>query len=170
MNTESIPLINGVAIFEDKEFPWQPGKEVVERNVAHAIVRNPETKEILCLKSKKSSWRSLIVGGIDDGEDAVDAAIREIWEETGYKNVRFVATLGKTQTKFFADVHDENRIANATGLLFEVVDLEQDPISPEEAEKHSCHWVPESEVDEFLHLANQNYIWKKAQEVLEVSE
>jgi leucyl-tRNA synthetase len=124
----------------DKRNPHVEGKEVVFRNAVIVVVRNPKTDKYLCLKWKKQPWVTFVMGGIEEGESAVDAAIREIKEETGYKNVRFVKNLGSAQSEFFAAHKDVNRVAHTRNFLFELIDESQDELSKEESEIHELEW------------------------------
>ena len=79
----------------DHTNPHVEGKEIVSRNATISIVHDPKTKKYLCLKWKKQPWTTFISGGIEDGEDALESAKREVLEETGYKNLKLIRTLGK---------------------------------------------------------------------------
>jgi len=159
--TEEIPF------FEDQVDKIRPGEPTVERNAVNAVVYDQFTDKILCLKWNKHDWNTFIIGGIEGEEDPIEAAIREIEEETGYKNIEFVQELGKTKAAFYAAHKKVNRIANNTGLLFKLVDSEQNEVSEEELENHSMIWVPRNEVESFINIPPQKHIWKKAMSILD---
>lgn len=155
-----------IPYFEDKDEPMVEGKPIVERNVVHVIVINKKKQEVLCLDWKKFNWRMFIVGGIEGDEDPVQTAIREVAEETGYTDISFIAGVGKTKSVFYAAHKGENRIGNATGLLFELVSEDRKEVAEEEKDKHTAIWIAKDKVTEFLNVDNQFYIWEKALDIL----
>lgn len=126
----------------DKKNPPVEGKKSVERQTVQAIVRDPRTGKILCLKWKEHPWTTFIVGGVEEGEDLVAAARREIREETGYTNPTFRRVLGgPVHAEYFAAHKDENRIAHATAVLFDLEDDAREDVAPEELAKHEPVWL-----------------------------
>ncbi len=156
MSTDEIPF------FEDQTNRVIPGQPVIERDVATCVLYNPKTDEVLCLKWGSFDWKTLINGGIDEGEDAITAAKREICEETGYKDIRFLADLGKVRSSFYAANKKENRIANSTGLIFELITNERVDIDASELAKHISEWVHKDKVASYINIDWQLYLWEKA--------
>lgn len=135
--------------FVDHENPHVEGKEIVFRKGILAIVKNPKNEKFLLLNWKKQRWTTFICGGIEKGETPEEAAAREIIEETGYKNLKFIKKVcGPIQTEFFAAHKDLNRVAHSWVLLFELEDEVHDEISDEESQKHSLEWVDFSYINE----------------------
>lgn len=130
----------------DESNPHREGKETIFRNAVIVIVRDPKTQKYLCLKWKKQPWTTFVMGGIEEGEDAITAAKREIEEETGYKNVKFVEDFGDAQSEFFAAHKDVNRIAHTRNVLFELTNEEHSDISKEESEIHELVWMSLDEI------------------------
>lgn len=124
----------------DHTNPHREGKDIIFRNAIIAVLKNPKTEKYLTLKWKKQPWTTFVMGGIEGDEDPVDAAIREIKEETGYKNFKFVKSLGSAQSEFFAAHKDVNRIAHTRSLLFELIDESREEISDEEKDIHELEW------------------------------
>jgi leucyl-tRNA synthetase len=139
-------LLSGVGKVE-----FRPGEKVVERNVAQCIVWHPTERKVIILEVPDYEWCTLVMGGIDDNEDWIEGAGREIYEETGYKNVEFVGYAGQELWSEFWALHkNENRIAHFRGMEFKLKNLEQDELSPEEAKKHIIHWQdPEKALRQF---------------------
>jgi len=131
----------------DASHPHQEGKELVTREATVNILHDPKTDRYLCLKWKKQPWTTFVTGGVEGDESSVDAAVREIREETGYKDVRLVRTLGKMRSEFFAAHKDVNRIALNTVQLFELVSDARDEVSEDELAKHEAVWLTRGELE-----------------------
>ncbi len=105
----------------DKTNPPVAGKPSKTRRNVHAVVRDPKTGSFLILRSQTFGWDTVVIGGIEEGESAEDAARREIREETGYTDLTFVGRLGGTvMAEYFAKHKDENRVSLTEGLYFEL--------------------------------------------------
>lgn len=127
--------------------PPRPGKNNTERVMLHAIVKHPSKEEFLSLRWKEQPWRTFITGGVEDGEDVIDAGRREIQEETGFQNLRFIGKLPFViNAEFYAAHKDVNRSVHANILLFQLEDLTRLEVSPEEASRHEAEWTPMSEM------------------------
>jgi len=125
----------------DKRNPPVEGKESVERRNVQAYVRNPKNGKILCLRWKKHSWITFPMGGIEEGEDVIAAARREIEEETGYKNLKNPRVLGgEVRAEYFAAHKDQNRVSYTTLVSFDLENDERVPIAPEEEKEHEAYW------------------------------
>lgn len=135
------------SIIDDRN-PHVEGKKVVFRNTVLGIVRDPATKQLLTLKWKKQPWTTFVIGGIEEGEDVIAAAEREIHEETGYKNLKFIRVIGgPIQSHYFAAHKDQNRVSHTHSVLFELTDEStQDTISEKETATHELQWVDESNI------------------------
>lgn len=137
--------------FPDLENPFKPGKETIFREVVHSIVLNQKTGKILCLDWKDFGWKTFVIGGKENNEDAVEAALREIKEETGYKNLKFIKKLaGPWVNKFYAKHKDINRIAKAELLLFELENEDRDEVSIDETGRHNVVWIDKDKLKDFI--------------------
>ncbi len=127
----------------DERNPHRPGKDVVFRKTILGIVRDPATNKFLCLRWKKHPWTTFVVGGVEEGESWVEAARREIHEETGYTNLKLVRSLGgPIYTEFFAAHKDVNRIALGTSVLFELdANTTREEVRADETAAHEVVWL-----------------------------
>lgn len=127
--------------------PPVEGKRKSERKNVHALVRDPKTNKYLCLRSKKFKWVTFPMGGIEENENVVDAAKREVEEETGYKNLKLIRILGgQVRAEYFAKHKNENRVAYTKAVLFDLVDNAKSPVEKEWSDEHEMLWIDESEI------------------------
>jgi len=134
-------------LLEDMSNSWVDGKIVVEREVAHVIIRRSDGQVLVLYWKQEQKWDkklpiTFLIGGIESGEDLIQGATREIKEETGFINVKFKEqVLISTQSRFFAAHKDENRIANVMCLIFDLVDDKQVEVNVEEKKLHDWKFV-----------------------------
>jgi leucyl-tRNA synthetase len=126
----------------DEKNPHVPGKEIVFRNIVMAVIKNPKDGKFLVLKVKNPKWTTFVIGGVEEGENSEAAARREIFEETGYKNLKLIRVLGgPIYSEFYAGHKGVNRTAHNTTIYFELENEDHEPLAQEEAEKHDIAWV-----------------------------
>jgi len=143
----------------DTKYPTREDKETKKRDVVVAIVRNKDKKEYLCLRWNKIGWQSFITGGID-GEDIVNAAKREVLEESGYVDLKFVKELtGPIFAEFFRPHKDSNVIAKFRYLVFDLVSDKRVEVDQKEKDQHEAIWVSEDKIEKFLNVGNQKMAW-----------
>jgi len=152
----------------DPRNPPQEGKENTRRDVVHVILRDPKKKEVLIMFLKGEKWKgnepiNFIIGGIEEGESRKDSAIREIKEETGYTNVKFVKEIPfETQAKFFAAHKDVNRVVHVHTLVFDLMGSEKVEIEEDEyftKNSHEFKWIPYEKVEDILNIPDDKASW-----------
>lgn len=141
MSTPEIPLFVADDVRPDLPF--------VERDAITAVVRDPQTGKYLGLKWKEVDWDTFITGGIEEGQTAEEAALAEIREETGYKNLRLVKELPRYDSKFFHPPKGVNRFAHFHCFLFELENDEREELAEDELKKHEPVWLDEEELISF---------------------
>jgi leucyl-tRNA synthetase len=146
----------------DKKNPPRDDKKTVARNNVHALVQDPKTKKFLLLQWKDFPWRNFVVGGVEDGEDIIEAARREVREETGYTDLKFIKILGgPVQGQYFAAHKDENRIAYTTAVYFELTNSIPEQVSEAEKNKYDIEWVSLDHMNEANMVCAELDIWKR---------
>jgi len=144
----------------NEENPMRDGYPVVKRNNVNCILRNPKTDKYAYLKwNNAAKWATFIGGGVDGDEDIITAAKREILEESGYKNVKYVSNLGNCYSSGFAIHKNENRFAFITCIVFDLENEEKVSVDDKEAKQHELLWINKDEVAEALNMENQDYFW-----------
>jgi leucyl-tRNA synthetase len=169
--TYELPIRPVVAkYFMESENPPREGFPTVRRKNVHAIVRRATDGAVLMLRWKANQRASgayphtFIVGGIEEGEDAREAVLREIAEETGLHRVRFVSEVPAiVHSEYFAGHKEQNRYAEISILCFEADGDEAFDVAPEELEKHDPIWVLPSDVASTVNVAEGPYIWAQAE-------
>jgi leucyl-tRNA synthetase len=115
-----------------------------------AIVRNPKTNQFLTLNwGPKYGGTLFIGGGQEENETARQTAEREILEETGYKNVKFVAQTGTMHHHYYAFSKNVARNIEVRGVLFDLADEEKAATNLMQDEKgmFKLEWLSQSEVE-----------------------
>ncbi len=129
----------------------KPDLPFIKRDAVCVVVRNPKDDTYLCNSWKSFDMRGLFTGGIEEGEDVVETARREILEETGYKNLKYVRTSPvRINTFFYQRVKKQNRQAHFTFVFFDLADDERAPVKEEESSVHEVVWKKKGRAQRFL--------------------
>ncbi len=135
---------------------------VVERTAAMAVVKHWQDDKYLCLNWAWNDIHGFVTGGIEEGEDPVAAAKREIEEETGYSSAEFVRGLGsRTHVKFYAGNKKTNRFAHFTPLLFKLKDDARQPVAEEESKIHEAVWIDADKLNDYLNRDDFKLVWNR---------
>lgn len=138
--------IGDIPIMVDHKNPPVEGKPTVRRRNIHAVVYSPKRDAYLTFVWKKLPWTTIVVGGVDEDEDLVEAAQREVREETGYTDLQFEGILGSPiESHYFAAHKDENREAVTTGIYFTLRSEVQVSVAEEERVHNDVVWMPAPE-------------------------
>lgn len=102
---------------------------------------------VLVVNQHGTSW-SLPKGHVEEGEDALAAARREIYEEAGIRDLTLIRQLGSYQRFRLGrdggeDEEDESELKTIVMFLFETSETE---LSPVDLENPEARWVDSEEV------------------------
>ena len=153
-----VPVIAEKFINSGKEKPKE-GIEFEKRRTVNVYVKHWEENKIIYLDWKQYGWKSAVIGGIEEGEMEEEAAIRELKEETGYKNIKSIKVLDQKQVNMFYAPHKNvNRYSEITPVYIELEDGEKDEIAKNEKEIHTVHWIELDKAEEMMTFDNQKKI------------
>lgn len=141
-----------------------PQKNPVYRESIVALVKDPKHNRILTINwGKHAGGRLLIGGGLEKGEDPVEAAKREIAEETGYTNVKFLEQSETIHHHYFAHSKNEPREISVTGLLFELEDdtRAKPKLEDNEKGKFKVEWLSEEDAGADIEDELHAYVFAK---------
>lgn len=115
---------------------------------AGGVVINKHGK-ILVVAQKHNSW-SLPKGGIEEGETALEAAKREIYEESGVKDLEFIKELiSYDRYKIGINgLNDKSELKNITLFLFKTDFIGE--LKPLDKDNPEARWVQREEVSKML--------------------
>ena len=114
---------------------------------AGGVVLNKK-RQVLVVNQRGRSW-SLPKGHLEDGEDTLVAARREIYEESGLKDLKLVKLLGSYERMRIGKNGGEDgaELKKLTFFLFESESEELKPIDPDNPE---ARWVDRDKVCDLL--------------------
>ncbi len=104
------------------------------------IKRRRNGIQVLLIKDPYGKW-TWPKGKIDRGESSLDAAKREIREETGLKNIEIISKVGRTDYYFRRD----RRLIYKTVFLYLFRLGEEEPLLIQKAEIDDGKWYSEKE-------------------------
>ncbi|MDE1946261.1 MAG: class I tRNA ligase family protein, partial [Patescibacteria group bacterium] len=149
---------------------WRPDEPEVKRPVVACIVKHWSEDKYLFLRKKIADKATVAIAGGIDGEDIVKAGLREIREESGYLNAKYVRSLGSpVYYRFYSLSGKQNRISDLTPLYFELENGEKEEVSEDEKKQHDAVWLSKPEIEaEYLKGRAFNLIfWKRMEGVYE---
>ncbi len=138
-----------IAFYYEEKGAYAPkvGIPFVRRNNIAAIIKFQN--QYLFLSWNEVAYDgSLVTGGIDEGEDKLEAVKREVIEETGYYDIHSITPIDAINvSKFFVEHKNQNREAVYYPYLVELTSLNQIGIQDNEKKEHSWIWVDEKDLD-----------------------
>ena len=103
---------------------------------------------ILVVNQRGHSW-SLPKGHIEDGEDNLTAAKREIYEESGVTHLELVKELGSYQ-RYKPDLDVENGKSELKTIYLFLFKTDQEQLNPIDGENPKARWIEKHKVADLL--------------------
>ncbi len=137
---------------------------MLETKVAGGVVLNKEGA-VLVVNKNHDSW-SLPKGHLEDSEDALEAAKREIQEESGVSELEFVKELGSYKRYKIGkhEAEDKSELKEIRVFLFHTDQMSLHPVDPTNPE---ARWVAREEVVGLLTHKKDKEFWLSIKDKLD---
>ncbi|MCE9541098.1 class I tRNA ligase family protein [Candidatus Kaiserbacteria bacterium] len=160
-NIPTVQVVEPVFRRSDGGDAWRENESSKPRTAVMCIVKHWTNDEYLCIRWKDfAQIRTFVSGGIESGEDAVAAGLREIREETGFEHAKFVRHVASGRTQFYHQVKKTNIDAHFEYVYFELTDDAKVAVTEEESSHLEVVWTKRDEVQNFLTIAEKDYVWE----------
>lgn len=138
--------------------------QTMKRTKAAGGVVVNKNGEVLVVNQHGLAW-SLPKGHIDLNENSLEAAKREIYEESGIRDLTFIKELGEYQ-RYRINLQggdDKSELKDIIIFLFQTPEMNLQPIDPENPE---ARWVSRDEVSNLLtHRKDREFFLKIMKEI-----
>ncbi|MCL1972863.1 MAG: NUDIX domain-containing protein [Endomicrobia bacterium] len=132
-----------------------------------AVIYKIDNNELLFLliKSKRSGRWGFPKGHIEKGETGIEAAKREIFEETGIKNIKFIDGFREEDVYIIDGTQPETKGSSAEKhSIYFLAEALSEPENYDKKEISDLRWVNFEDMQKLLYFLNQKKTAKQAYE------
>ncbi len=138
--------------------------ETKETYSAGGVVLNTKGEVLVVSQQNGTSW-SLPKGHIEPGEKEMEAAKREIEEESGITQLQYVRDLGRYSRYKIAKTGGDDKTELKT-MIMSLFTTDQTALKPVDPTNPEARWVPKEKVADLLtHLKDKEFFLKVLKEL-----
>lgn len=147
---------------EKGDFAPKENLPFVKRENIAAIIKY-ENSYLFLSWNEVAYDKSLVTGGIELGEDKIEAVKREVIEETGYVDIGNISLLDCINvSRFYVEHKKQNREAIYYPFLVELNSLDKKEINLCEEKEHSLIWVEKENLKDIKLFENHRMMLEEA--------
>jgi len=126
------------------------------RDGGAAVVFDPATNKFAVGKQTDNGRFRLFSGGVDSNEDIEKGTLREVVEESGLYDFKYVEKVAEAMAHYHNSLRNVNRVAYATCFLVILNSTNTRPVQLEEHEKFVLAWATKDEIMSNWQSRNEN--------------
>jgi leucyl-tRNA synthetase len=156
-----LPIKQVIAMdYTDVTNPPKEGMPNKEGNGVLVVVKHWSEDKYICSIWKDYDWKNLITGGIEQGETALETAVREVKEETGYIDVKNVSYIPFEHfDRFCASHKGVNKVVHQRDVFVELASGKKIDVSEEEKKLADFVWLTKEEMLETMNKAHHKLVF-----------
>lgn len=158
----NLPVKQVIAMdYTDVTNPPREGMETKKTEGVLIVVKHWSEEKYLCTIWKNYDWKCLLTGGIEPNETALETAVREVKEETGYTDVKNVSYIPFEHFDSFCAAHKGvNKTVHQKDVFVELASGKQIEVSEAEKGLADYVWLTKEEMLDTMNKAHHKLVFE----------